>query len=305
MMEKLRIIFMGTPDFAVATLQAMVEEGFNVVAVITSPDKPAGRGLQLQQSAVKKYARSVSLPVLQPERLRDPEFIETLKSYHADLQVVVAFRMLPEVVWSMPRLGTINLHASLLPDYRGAAPINHVIIHGEKKTGVTTFFLKHAIDTGDMIFRAEVEIAADETAGTLHDKLMEAGAVLMIKTLHAVESGDYTTTPQSGSSEKTAPKLFRNDCLIHWNNTADTILHFIRGLSPYPCAFTLHNNSSIKIFAAHAEITPHTETTGNISSDNKTYIRWAVKDGYVYGDEIQVEGKKRMPTTEYLRGNSI
>jgi len=302
MEKKLRIIYMGTPDFAVGGLRALVEAGFNIVAVITAPDKPSGRGLQLQQSPVKQFALAHDIPVLQPEKLKNLEFLETLRSYNADLQVVVAFRMLPEVVWNMPPLGTLNLHASLLPDYRGAAPINHAIIQGEKVTGVTTFFLKHEIDTGDIIFSEKVEIQPEDNAGSLHDKLMETGAQLIVKTVAAIQSGTVVTTPQSGTSEKTAPKIFKENCLINWNQSTEQIHNFIRGLSPYPGAYTMLRGKMLKIFESEKIITQHHHATGEFITDNKSSIQFTTSDGFINVLSLQAEGKKRMTAEEFLRG---
>ena len=304
MAEKLRIVYMGTPDFAVAGLQALVEAGHHVVAVITAPDKPSGRGLQIQQSPVKQFAVANNIPVLQPVKLKDPEFIAELKSYHADLQVVVAFRMLPEIVWNMPRLGTLNLHASLLPDYRGAAPINHAIIQGEKITGVTTFFLQHAIDTGDIIFMEKMAIEEDDNAGTLHDKLMHLGATLIVKTVNAIEAGNYVTTPQSGTSDKIAPKIFKETCLINWNQPTATIYNFIRGLSPYPGAYCNVNNKVYKILEASKEIIDTHLTPGTFIAENAT-LKFVTTDGFIHVLSLQAEGKKRMATGEFLRGNKL
>ena len=302
MEKKLRIIYMGTPDFAVGGLRALVEAGFNIVAVITAPDKPSGRGLQLQQSPVKQFALAHDIPVLQPEKLKNLEFLETLRSYNADLQVVVAFRMLPEVVWNMPPLGTLNLHASLLPDYRGAAPINHAIIQGEKVTGVTTFFLKHEIDTGDIIFSEKVEIQPEDNAGSLHDKLMETGAQLIVKTVAAIQSGTVVTMPQSGISEKTAPKIFKENCLINWNQSTEQIHNFIRGLSPYPGAYTMLRGKMLKIFESEKIITQHHHATGEFITDNKSSIQFTTSDGFINVLSLQAEGKKRMTAEEFLRG---
>lgn len=304
MAGKLRIVYMGTPEFAVAGLQALVEAGHQVVAVITAPDKPSGRGLQIQQSPVKQFAVAHHIPVLQPVKLKDPEFIAELKSYAADLQVVVAFRMLPEIVWNMPRLGTLNLHASLLPDYRGAAPINHAIMQGEKITGVTTFFLQHAIDTGDIIFTEKMAIEDNDNAGTLHDKLMHLGATVIVKTVNAIETGNYTTTPQSGTSNKTAPKIFKENCLIDWNQPVANIYNFIRGLSPYPGAYCNFNNKVYKIFEAAIETTPPQVAPGTCIADNAT-LKFAATDGFIQVLSLQAEGKKRMPTNEFLRGNKL
>jgi len=299
----MKIVFMGTPDFAVASLDALVRANFNVVAVVTAPDKPAGRGQKLNESAVKKYAVEKNIPVLQPEKLKNPEFIKVLKSFNADLQVVVAFRMLPEMVWDMPPKGTINLHGSLLPQYRGAAPINHAIINGEKESGVTTFFLKHEIDTGDIILSDKVDIADDETAGDLHDKLMVTGANLLVKTVEAISNGNFTEQPQSQSDDlKHAPKIFKDDCKINWNNSSKTIYNLIRGLSPYPTAFTLLNNKTLKIFKAEIENKEPGIVAGGFLTDGKTYLKFATKDGFIKLLDIQYEGKKRMLIADFLRG---
>ncbi|QNN40508.1 methionyl-tRNA formyltransferase [Pedobacter roseus] len=299
----MKIVFMGTPDFAVASLDALVQANFDVVAVVTAPDKPAGRGQKLNESAVKKYAVEKGIPVLQPEKLKNPEFIEELKSYQADLQVVVAFRMLPVVVWNMPAKGTINLHGSLLPQYRGAAPINHAIINGEKESGVTTFFLKEEIDTGDIIMSDSVAIANDETAGDLHDKLMSVGAQLLVKTLHAIEAGEVTEQPQPQSDDlKHAPKIFKEDCKIDWNNSAQQIHNLIRGLSPYPTAFTALNDKNLKVFKAEIEDKEPGIAAGGFLTDGKTYLKFAAKDGFIKLLDIQYEGKKRMLIEDFLRG---
>nr|WP_315421883.1 methionyl-tRNA formyltransferase [uncultured Pedobacter sp.] len=299
----MKIVFMGTPDFAVASLDALVQANFDVVAVVTAPDKPAGRGQKLNESAVKKYAVEKGIPVLQPEKLKNPEFIAELKSYQADLQVVVAFRMLPEVVWNMPPKGTINLHGSLLPQYRGAAPINHAIINGEKESGVTTFFLTHEIDTGNIILSDSTAIADDETAGDLHDKLMYIGANLLVKTLKAIEAGEVNEQPQPQSGElKHAPKIFKDDCKIDWNNQAQTIYNLIRGLSPYPTAFTFLNDKTLKVFKAEIEDKEPGIVAGGFLTDGKTYLKFAAKDGFIKLLDIQYEGKKRMLIEDFLRG---
>ena len=299
----MNIVFMGTPDFAVASLNALVEAGFNVVGVVTAADKPAGRGQKLQESTVKQYAVAKGIRVLQPLKLKDPAFIEELRALKADLQVVVAFRMLPEIVWDMPAKGTINLHASLLPQYRGAAPINHAIINGENESGVTTFFLKHEIDTGDVIFSEKVEIRADETAGELHDELMNVGAGLLVKTVTAIASGDYQEQPQPQSGElKHAPKIFKEDCLIDWNQPALKIYNLIRGMSPYPTAFTKLNDKVLKIFKAEFEDKEPGISAGAFLSDGKTYLKFAAKDGFIKLTDLQYEGKKRMGVEEFLRG---
>jgi len=294
---------MGTPDFAVASLDALVQANFDVVAVVTAPDKPAGRGQKLNESAVKKYAVEKGIPVLQPEKLKNPEFIEELRSYQADLQVVVAFRMLPEIVWNMPAKGTINLHGSLLPQYRGAAPINHAIINGEKESGVTTFFLKQEIDTGDIILSDSVPIADDETAGELHDKLMVVGANLLVKTLLALEANNITEQPQPQNTDlKHAPKIFKEDCKIDWNSPAQTIHNLIRGLSPYPTAFTSLNEKNLKVFKAEIEDKEPGIVAGGFLTDGKTYLKFAAKDGFIKLLDIQYEGKKRMLIEDFLRG---
>ncbi|WP_026898676.1 methionyl-tRNA formyltransferase [Daejeonella oryzae] len=301
----MRIIFMGTPDFAVSSLDALVKEGFNIVAVITAPDKPSGRGQKVNESAVKQYAVQNQLRVLQPQKLKDPEFISELKSLNADLQVVVAFRMLPEIVWNMPAKGTINLHASLLPQYRGAAPINWALINGEKYTGVTTFFLKHEIDTGDILFSEKVAIAEDETAGDLHDKLMNTGAELLVKTVKAIESANYTEIPQDNFPKenlKHAPKLFKEDCLIDWNLPALNVYNRIRGLSPYPTAYTHILGKTLKIFKADLEIAEHDLNPGTFQTDGKTFLKFACPDGLISLQDLQLEGKKRMKIEDFLRG---
>ncbi|KLT65727.1 methionyl-tRNA formyltransferase [Pedobacter sp. BMA] len=299
----MKIVFMGTPDFAVASLDALVQANFDVVAVVTAPDKPAGRGQKMNESAVKRYAVEKGIPVLQPEKLKNPEFIEVLKTYQADLQVVVAFRMLPELVWNMPPKGTINLHGSLLPQYRGAAPINHAIINGEKESGVTTFFLKHEIDTGDIILSDSVAIGDDETAGELHDKLMAIGASLIVKTLKAIEAGEVQEQPQPQSDDlKHAPKIFKDDCKIDWNNDSLTIHNLIRGLSPYPTAFTILNDKTLKIFKAEIEDKESAIVAGGFLTDGKTYLKFATKNGFIKLLDIQYEGKKRMLIADFLRG---
>lgn len=299
----MKIVFMGTPDFAVASLSALQQAGLEIVGVVTAPDKPAGRGQKLNESAVKKYAQENGLTILQPIKLKDPSFLEALKSLNADLFVVVAFRMLPEVVWQMPPKGTINLHGSLLPQYRGAAPINHVLINGERETGVTTFFLKQEIDTGDIIFSEAISIADDETAGSLHDKLMVLGANLLVKTVKAIKFNDYNEVPQPQSETlKSAPKIFKDYCKIDWNQTNQTVYNHIRGLSPYPTAFTILNNKTLKIFAATLDHQEPGISTGAFLTDGKTYLKFATKDGFIKVTDVQFEGKKRMLIDEFLRG---
>jgi len=299
----MKIVFMGTPDFAVASLSALQQAGLEIVGVVTAADKPAGRGQKLNESAVKKYAVANGLPILQPLKLKDPVFIEELKNLQADLFVVVAFRMLPEIVWQMPAKGTINLHGSLLPQYRGAAPINHAIINGEKESGVTTFFLKQEIDTGDIIFSAGVEIGDDETAGDLHDKLMNVGADLLVKTVKAIAENDYNEVPQPQSDElKHAPKIFKDFCKIDWNQNNQTVYNHIRGLSPYPTAFTTLNDKTLKVFKAELEDKEPGISTGAFLTDGKTYLKFATKDGFIKVLDVQLEGKKRMLIDELLRG---
>jgi len=305
----MKIVFMGTPEFAVASLEALLEAGSEIVGVITAPDRPAGRGQKLSESAVKQYAVSKGLKVLQPEKLKNPQFLAELKSLNADLQVVVAFRMLPEVVWSMPAKGTINLHASLLPQYRGAAPINWAIINGEKESGVTTFFLKQEIDTGDVLFMEKITITEDVTAGEYHDRLMNKGAGLLVKTVKAIESGRYTEQPQQqltdGQELKYAPKIFKEDCRVDWNQPIDKVYDLTRGLSPYPAAFTQLNGKTFKIYKAFKEIATHQLEPGQYITDNKTYLKFACADGYIAVTDAQLEGKKRMIIEEFLRGVKI
>lgn len=302
----MRIIFMGTPDFAVASLKALIDAGEEVVAVVTGPDKPAGRGQKIHESAVKQFAVSQNIPVLQPQKLKDPTFLEELKSYSADLQVVVAFRMLPELVWNMPEKGTINVHASLLPNYRGAAPINHAIINGEKSSGVTTFLLQHEIDTGNILYSTEVPISDTDNAGDLHDKLMVAGAELLIKTVNAIKTGNINPIPQDDLGEnselKHAPKIFKEDCLIDWNKNTEEVYNLIRGLSPYPAAFTHLDGKVLKIYSAEKETTGHNDLPGSYLSDGKTSLKFATGDGYLKLTEVQIEGKKRMLVSDFLRG---
>jgi methionyl-tRNA formyltransferase len=301
----MRIIFLGTPDFSVPSLDAIVKAGHEVVAVVTMPDKPAGRGMQLQQSAVKKYAVENNIKVLQPVKLKDPEFIAELQSLNADLQVVIAFRMLPQIVWQMPKFGTLNLHASLLPDYRGAAPINWAIINGETKTGVSTFFLKHEIDTGDVLLTKEVEITPTMNAGELHDLLMQVGAETVVKSLALIESGNTKGMPQGDDNNKMAPKIFKEHCLINFKQNGQNIYNLIRGLSPYPAAFTHFDNKILKVYESNFEATNHQEPIGKMMSDNKTFLKVACQDGYIHLQQIQLEGKKRMKVDEFLRGNKI
>ena len=303
-----RIVFMGTPEFAVAILEKLVAENCNVVAVITAPDKPAGRGMQLSQSAVKQFAVQHGLKVLQPVKLKDPIFIEELQSLHADVQVVVAFRMLPEMVWNMPPMGTINLHASLLPKYRGAAPINWAIIHGETETGITTFKLQHAIDTGDVLMRQTIPIRPDETAGELHDEMKVLGAKLVFETLLGYCNGSLKPVAQEELLREKeeeipeAPKLHTETCKINWEKTSLEVFNLVRGLSPYPGAFTLLNEKVLKIYRAAFEQGNPTVSMGHFETDGKTYLRFAAADGWLYIKELQLEGKKRMFIEDFLRG---
>jgi methionyl-tRNA formyltransferase len=303
----LKIVFMGTPEFAVASLDALVRSGATIVGVVTAPDKPAGRGMKLQESAVKKYAVEKGLRVLQPEKLRNPQFLEELKSLAADLQVVVAFRMLPEAVWNMPPMGTINVHGSLLPHYRGAAPINWAIINGEPETGVTTFKLKHEIDTGDILLQERIPIGENETAGELHDRMKEVGAGLLVRTAKGLAEGSLQEVPQAdiiANEEvvKHAPKIFTDTCRIDWSQPVDQIHNLIRGLSPYPAAFTQLQGKGLKVFRSEKEITPPAHAPGELVTDSKHYLKIAAANGYIHLKEVQLEGKKRMAIEDFLRG---
>nr|WP_255727079.1 methionyl-tRNA formyltransferase [Dyadobacter sp. CY347] len=306
MSTPLRIIFMGTPEFAVPSLKSLVESNSNVVAVITVPDKPAGRGQKQTASPVKIYAEAQGIPVLQPEKLKNPEFLEELRSYQADLQVVVAFRMLPEVVWSMPPKGTFNLHSSLLPQYRGAAPINWAIINGETETGVTTFFIEKDIDTGKIIFQDREPIHREDDAGSLYERLMEKGAELVVKTVQAIEAGDYPQEPQEEPAEiRSAPKIFRETCEINWHKPAAEIHNFIRGLSPYPAAWTTINGLSCKIFKSKVVDFEENDAPGQFRTDAKSYLHFKTGDGWLSIEVLQLEGKKRMEIGDFLRGNRL
>ena len=305
--KDLRIIFMGTPEFAVASLDALHKAGCNIVAVITAPDKPAGRGLKLTESAVKKYAVANELQVLQPEKLKNPEFLKTLKDFQADLQIVVAFRMLPELVWNMPPMGTLNLHGSLLPQYRGAAPINWAIINGEKETGVTTFKLKHEIDTGDILLQEKIEIGEDDTAGELHDTMKEIGAQLLVKTVVGLASETIKENPQAlqgmtGANLKHAPKIFTETCQIDWHKTTHEIHNLIRGLSPFPAAASSFHQKHLKIYKSKQEVIQNNIAPGEWLTDHKTFLKCSTADGYIHVLELQLEGKKKMKVEEFLRG---
>lgn len=332
-MRDIRIVFMGTPEFAVASLDALVKAGCNIVGVITAPDKPGGRGMALQQSAVKKYGVENDLRVLQPEKLKNPQFLEELKSLQADLQIVVAFRMLPEAVWNMPPMGTVNVHGSLLPQYRGAAPINWAIINGEKETGVTTFKLKHEIDTGDILMQERLSIDDNETAGELHDRMKEVGAKVLVKTVQGLADSTLTETPQVAigigqpaikelevfdshpplrvhrepveehhSPLRHAPKIFTETCKIDWSKTVDEVYNLIRGLSPYPGAFTFLKEKTLKIYRSEKEVKEPSALPGEFETDAKTYLKFACADGYILVKDLQWEGKKRMMLEEFLRG---
>ena len=315
--EDLRIVFMGTPEFAETALRKVVESGFNVVGVVTMPDKPMGRhGSVLQSSPVKKYAQSVNIPVLQPEKLKSPDFLQELADLKADIQIVVAFRMLPEQVWNMPPMGTFNLHASLLPQYRGAAPINWAVINGEKETGVTTFFLKHEIDTGDIIRQEKIAIADSDNVEIVHDKLMYLGADLIVETLNDIVAGNVTRKAQldyyvDESELKPAPKIFKDTCRIDWNKSSKQVYDFIRGLSPYPAAWTEMvmpdgTKCDLKIFEAEiVENNVPASTPGTIDTDCKSYIEISTADGALRITDLQASGRKRMQTKSFLCGNDI
>ena len=307
----MRLIFMGTPEFAVASLEALIESGNEIAAVVTTPDKPAGRGRKVQESAVKQSAIRHGLPVLQPEKLKDPVFLEALRNFGAELFVVVAFRMLPEELWKMPPLGTINLHASLLPQYRGAAPINWAIINGETRTGTTVFFINQEIDKGNIISYSEESIGQDDNAGTVHDRLMQSGAAHLSDAVQAIASGKAKAIPQDNTlqsqSLKAAPKIFRETCKINWNNDVVQIHNLVRGLSPYPAAWTTFANSkgeclTVKIYETTIEPDASQSSPGTIDSDKKTFLRIAAKEGWLHIRSLQIEGKKRMDVQDFLRG---
>lgn len=301
---------MGTPDFAVPSLKILLENGYDIIAVITAPDKPAGRGMKISESDIKKFALSKNLNILQPEKLKNPEFINELKVLNGDLQIVVAFRMLPEVVWDMPPLGTINLHASLLPQYRGAAPINWAIINGEKETGVTTFKLKHEIDTGDILLQEKINIGDTETAGELYDRMKETGAALLLQTVNELSEGkgkeisqqELQTLQKSSLQLHHAPKITAETGEINWNKNADEIYNLIRGLSPSPTAFTFLKEKKLKIFTSEKEITNANEMAGEVVSDSKSFLKFACSNGYISIKELQLEGKKKMFVEDFLRG---
>jgi methionyl-tRNA formyltransferase len=322
--KQLRIVFMGTPEFAVASLDALVKAGCNIVGVITAPDKAAGRGLQLQQSAVKKYAVENNLHILLPEKLKNPDFLSELRSLDADLQIVVAFRMLPEAVWNMPPMGSVNLHGSLLPQYRGAAPINWAVINGEKETGVTTFKLKHEIDTGDILLQESFPIAETDNAGDVHDRMKVIGAALLVRTIKGLADGTLKETPQvvrretsdvSGEPAKAnspltthhsplkhAPKIFTETCKIDWNKPVEEVYNLIRGLAPYPAAFTFLKDKKLKVYTAEKINKTPAHPVGKFTTDNKTYLHVACSNGYISILELQLEGKKKMDIASFLRG---
>lgn len=309
-LASMRIVFMGTPEFAVASLDALLKAGYLIVGVVTAPDKPAGRGMQVRPGAVKKFAVERGLRVLQPERLKSPEFLEELESLHADLQVVVAFRMLPEQVWNMPPKGTINLHGSLLPQYRGAAPINWAIINGEKETGVTTFRLKHEIDTGDILLQESLPIGENETAGEVHDKMKDLGAKLLVKTVQGIADGSLNPIPQAeavpaattGPALKQAPRIFTETCKIDFTKTVGEVHNQVRGLSPFPGAFTTLDGKTLKIYRSEKQMLSPAINAGEFETDGKTFLRFACSDGYLQVKELQLEGKKKMSIEDFLRG---
>ena len=308
--KDLRIVFMGTPDFAATSLQCLVAEGYNIVAVVTTPDKPAGRGQKIHESDVKLAAKELGLPILQPEKLRDETFLASLRELNPDLGIVIAFRMLPEVVWAMPKMGTFNLHASLLPEYRGAAPINWAIINGDKRTGVTTFLLNHEIDKGAIIGQREVDILPEDNIGTLYDRLMLVGAGLVINTVERLAAGDVTPVEQMHVDETTlrpAPKIFKEDGRIDWSRKAEDIHNLVRGLSPYPAAWSpifkgAEECGSVKIFSTQIELCAMDVAPGTVRTDGRTELCVAAADGWVRIDELQLAGKRRMPTRELLLG---
>jgi methionyl-tRNA formyltransferase len=306
--QNLRIIFMGTPEFAVASLEKLLQNGCNIVGVVTAPDKAAGRGLAVTESAIKKYSSTKNLKILQPEKLKNPEFLEELGSLKADLQVVVAFRMLPEVVWNMPPLGTLNLHASLLPQYRGAAPINWAIINGEKETGLTTFKLQQEIDTGNILLQEKIIIGKNETAGELHDRMKEAGGDLLLKTIKGIVNNSLKEIDQSliaipqAPTLKHAPKIFTDTCKIDWHRNVEEVYNFIRGLSPYPGAFTILNEKTIKVFKAEKENNATPGSVRKFETDKKTFLKFACSNGYIFIKELQLQGKKKLMIEEFLKG---
>jgi methionyl-tRNA formyltransferase len=303
--HQLRIVFYGTPQFAVASLHALRMAGAHIVAVVTAPDKPAGRGMQVHASAVKEYAVEHQLPLLQPVSMKSPDFLDELRALKADLQIVVAFRMMPEVVWNMPPMGTVNVHGSLLPQYRGAAPINRAIMNGETVTGVTTFRLKHEIDTGDILLQQAVPILPNDNAGTMHDKLMEAGATLLVTTVQGLAAGTLREIPQTAQGDqplKHAPKIFREDTILNWQLPGIQLHNQVRGLSPHPAASAQLAGKGVKLYTTRWEAATHTATPGSYETDHQHWLRFATTDGWLYVLDLQLEGKKRMLITDFLRG---
>ena len=297
---------MGTPEFAVPSLKILIENNYNLVGIVTAPDKPKGRGQQITFSLVKEFAKNLDIPILQPENLKSTDFIGELAKLEANLQIVVAFRMLPQIVWEMPEYGTFNLHASLLPQYRGAAPINWAIINGESKTGVTTFFLKHKIDTGNLILQEEETILPEDTAGTLYARLMEKGAQLVLETCQLIkEEKEQPVEQVELNTVNKAPKIFKPDCEINWNQGSEEVVNFIRGLSPYPTAWTILNGNTYKILEASISYGPENYGPGEYLSDQSTFVKVKCFDGWLQINELQKEGKKRIPTIEFLKGNKI
>lgn len=302
----MKIVFMGTPDFAVPSLDILLENGYNIVGVITATDKRGGRGnKKLLESDVKKYAVQKGLKILQPKNLKDPAFQEELKALGADLQIVVAFRMLPEAVWNMPPMGTMNLHGSLLPQYRGAAPINWAVINGEKETGVTTFLLQHEIDTGDLLFQSKTAIGENETTGELYNRLKMIGAELMLKSVQALEKGNYQLQAQDNSKVSHAPKIFHQDCCIDFEKTTEEVHNFVRGMSPYPTAWTVLDGEKLKVFKTEKELIPHQNQPGTLVTDGKKFLKIATADGYVHLLDVQLTKRKRMDIKSFLNGYTI
>jgi methionyl-tRNA formyltransferase len=303
---KLKIVFMGTPDFAVPSLDVLVKNGYEVVGVVTVADKMGGRGMkQVLESPVKKYAAEQGIPVLQPEKLRNPEFLAQLRALEANLFIVVAFRMLPEIVWSMPELGTFNLHGSLLPRYRGAAPINWAVINGDTETGVTTFFLQHEIDTGNIIFQDKLSISENETAGDIHDRMMQMGASTVLKTVQAIEADTVPRQAQDDSQASHAPKIFHETCQINFDQNTTQVHNFVRGLSPFPAAWTTLDELELKVLRTEKEIVEHEHPTGHLFSDGRSYLKYSTRDGYVKILELQLQGRKRMGVKDFLNGYKI
>lgn len=303
---KLKIVFMGTPDFAVPSLDILVKNGYEVVGVVTVADKMGGRGMkQVLESPVKKYAVEQGIPVLQPDKLRDPEFLAQLRSLGANLQIVVAFRMLPKVVWNMPELGTFNLHGSLLPRYRGAAPINWAVINGDSETGVTTFFLQHEIDTGNIIFQDTLPIGSDETAGDIHDRMMMLGADTVLKTVQAIETATAPDMPQDDTQASHAPKIFHETCAINFDQSTAQVHNFVRGLSPFPAAWTTLDGLELKVLRTEMEPSPHPYPAGQLLSDGRSFLKFSTQDGFVKVLELQLQGRKRMLVKDFLNGYKV